>query len=412
LADGGPLKKKYFYGYNIVAAGFVTQAACIGAMFTYGVFFKELQIAFGWSRAMISGASSMAFLIMGGGAALAGGLNDRIGPRIILTISAVATGVGYLLMAGIQNLWQLYLLYGCLVGMGFATHDVITLSTAARWFVKRRGTMSGLLKVGTGAGQLTVPLVASSLIAAYGWRQTYLALGGFTLIALVTAAQLMRRDPQSMGLQPDGELHNQQHSMTPNTNSDMPLAVIARSKLFWYICMAEFAGFFSIFTIIVHIVPHARDIGLSPTFAAGLLSTIGGVSMLGRIVMGAASDRLGGRGSLIICFMVLLASLAWLLLASNAWMLYLFAIIYGFAHGGLFTVVSPAIAELFGTSSHGLLFGLVLFSGTLGGSIGPLLAGFLFDRTGAYEIVLMVLALITMFGLFLVTLLRPPQNSG
>ncbi|MGD9221986.1 MAG: MFS transporter [Desulfobacteraceae bacterium] len=406
------MKKKYYYGYNIVAAGFVTQAVCIGAMFTYGVFFKELQIAFGWSRAMISGASSMAFLIMGGGAALAGGLNDRIGPRIILTTSAVVTGIGYLLMAGIQSLWQLYLLYGCLVGVGFATHDVVTLSTAARWFVKRRGTMSGILKVGTGAGQLTIPLIASSLIAAYGWRQTYLILGGFTLIALVCIAQLMRRDPQSMGLQPDGALQNTLHSTTPNSNTDLPLAVIARSKLFWYICMAEFAAFFSIFTIVVHIVPHARDIGLSPTIAAGLLSTIGGVSMLGRVVMGAASDRLGGRRSLIICFIMLLASLVWLLLASNAWLLYLFAIVYGFAHGSLFTVVSPAIAELFGTNSHGLLFGFVLFSGTLGGSIGPLLAGFLFDQTGTYKIVFMVLMLMAAFGLFLVTLLRPGKNSG
>jgi predicted MFS family arabinose efflux permease len=269
-----------------------------------------------------------------------------------------------------------------------------------------------LLKVGTGAGQLTVPLIASSLIAAYGWRQTYLILGGFTLIALVSAAQLMRRDPQGMGLQPDGALQITQHSLTPNTNSDLPLAVITRSKLFWYICMAEFAGFFSIFTIIVHIVPYARDIGLSATIAAGLLSTIGGVSMLGRIVMGAASDRLGGRKSLIICFIVLLASLVWLLLASNVWMLYLFAIVYGFAHGSLFTVVSPAIAELFGTNSHGLLFGFVLFSGTLGGSIGPLLAGFLFDQTGTYKIALMVLALMALFGLFLVTLLRPAQNNG
>jgi MFS family permease len=404
------LKKKYFYGYTIIAAGFVTQAVCIGAMFTYGLFFKELQTAFGWSRAMISGASSLAFLIMGGGAALAGGLNDRIGPRIILTTSAVVTGIGYLLMAGIESLWQLYLLYGCLVGVGFATHDVVTLSTAARWFVKRRGTMSGLLKVGTGAGQLAIPLIASSWIAAYGWRQTYLILGGFTLIALVCAAQLMRRDPQSMGLQPDGALQSAQPSMTSNTHTELPLSVIARSKLFWYICMAEFAGFFSIFTIIVHIVPHARDTGLSPTISAGLLSTIGGVSILGRVVMGAASDRLGGRRSLIICFTVLLASLAWLMLASNAWLLYLFAIVYGFAHGSLFTVVSPAIAELFGTNFHGLLFGFVLFSGTLGGSIGPLLAGFLFDQTGTYKIVFMVLALMAAFGLFLVTLLRPEEK--
>ena len=405
------MRKKYFYGYNIVAAGFVIQAVCVGAMFTYGVFFKELQDTFGWSRTMISGASSMAFLIMGGGAAVAGALNDRIGPRIILTTTAFAMGIGYLLMAGIQSLWQLYLLYGLLVALGFATHDVITLSTTARWFVKRRGTMSGLLKVGTGVGQLTVPLIASSLIVVYGWRQTYLILGGFTLITLVAAAQLMRRDPQSLGLQPDGESQNIQNSLAPNATAELAIAVIARSKLFWYICLAEFAGFFSIFTIVVHIVPYARDIGLSATIAAGLLSTIGGVSMLGRVVMGAANDQLGGRKSLIICFIVLSASLVWLLLASNAWMLYLFAIVYGFAHGSLFTVISPTIAELFGTKSHGLLFGLVLFSGTLGGSAGPLLAGFLFDQTGTYKIVLVVLVLMAIIGLFLVTKLRPASPA-
>jgi MFS family permease len=213
-----------------------------------------------------------------------------------------------------------------------------------------------------------------------------------------------------MGLQPDGKSQETQHSMTPNANTELPFAVIARSRLFWFICLAEFAGFFSIFTIVVHIVPHARDNGLSPTIAAGLLSTIGGVSILGRIVMGAASDRLGGRKSLIICFIVLLTSLVWLLLAANAWMLYLFAIIYGFAHGSLFTVISPTIAELFGTSSHGLLFGLVLFSGTLGGTAGPLLAGFLFDQTGTYQIALIVLVLMSILGLFLVALLRPAQR--
>jgi MFS family permease len=94
-------------------------------------------------------------------------------------------------------------------------------------------------------------------------------------------------------------------------------------------------------------------------------------------------------------------------MASNTWMLYLFAVVYGFAHGSLFTVISPTIAELFGTNSHGLLFGLVLFIGTLGGSVGPLLAGFLFDQTGTYQTGIIVLVLMSILGLFLVTLLRP-----
>jgi MFS family permease len=179
---------RYFYGYNIVASGFIIQAVAIGAMFTYGVFFKEFQAEFGWTRATVSGASSLAFLVMGAAGIRAGRLNDRIGPKILVVVSGISMGLGYLLMSRIQAPWQLYLLYGVLVGTGFSTHDVITLSTVARWFAKRRGMMSGIVKVGTGSGQLVVPLIATALIAAYGWRNAYLIIGAAVLVILVTVA--------------------------------------------------------------------------------------------------------------------------------------------------------------------------------------------------------------------------------
>ena len=198
------MKTRYFYGYNIVAAGFVIQGVVIGAMFTYGVFFKDFQSDFGWSRATISGASSLAFLIMGAAGILAGKLNDRIGPRVLIVASGISLGLGYLLMSHLQALWQLYLLYGVLGGIGFSAPDVIVLSTVTRWFVRRRGMMSGIVKVGTGAGQLLVPLIATALIAVYGWRNAYLIIGALALITLVAVAQILRRDPQGIGLQPDG----------------------------------------------------------------------------------------------------------------------------------------------------------------------------------------------------------------
>ena len=145
------MKHKYFYGYNIVAAGASIQAMCIGAMFTYGVFFKEFEAVFGWSRALVSGASSLAFFVMGAGGILAGSLNDRIGPRLILSVSGISMGIGYMLMSQLSAPWQLYLFYGLLAGIGLSTHDVITLSTVARWFTKRRGMMTGIVKVGTGS---------------------------------------------------------------------------------------------------------------------------------------------------------------------------------------------------------------------------------------------------------------------
>jgi MFS family permease len=406
------VRSKYFYGYNIVAAGFAIQGVSIGALFAYGVFFKEFQAEFGWSRATISGASSLAFLAMGAVGILAGRLNDRIGPKILIAVSGVSLGMGYLLMSYMQAPWHLFVLYGLLGGIGYSTHDVITLSTVARWFIKRRGMMSGIVKVGTGCGQLCVPLIATALIAVYGWRTSCFMIGAAALAALVVVAQVMRRDPRVMGLMPDGGNGAPAGAVTLPDESGLTLREAARTRQFWTLCVAEFAIFSCLLTIVVHIVPHARDLGLPPATAAGVLATIGGVSMLGRFTMGTVNDGIGGKRSLMTCFVILVGGLVWLQLSTGAWMLFFFATIYGFAHGGLFTVMSPTVAELFGTGSHGLLFGLVLFSGTLGGAAGPLMAGGIFDLTGSYRLVFIILTALALVGAALVATLQPPAQKA
>jgi len=406
------LKTKYFYGYNIVFASFFIQAVCIGAMFTYGVFFKELQQEFGWSRALISGASSLAFFVMGAGAIISGTLNDRIGPRVILTVSGVFVGLGYMLMSQLNMSWQLYLLYGLFAGIGFSTHDVITLSTIARWFVKYRGMMSGIVKVGTGAGQFLVPLIASALISVFGWRNAYLIIGGIVLVALVAFAQIMKRDPRKIGLLPDGNKQNSRGNTSPTEDNSLSLRAAIRTMQFWGICLSEFAVFFCLFTIIVHIVPHAMDQGINPAIAASVLSTIGGVSILGRLVMGMANDKIGGKHSLMTCFIILISSFILLQFTSGPWMLFLFAFVYGFAHGGIFTVMSPMIAEFFGMDSHGQLFGAVLFVGTIGATIGPILTGYIFDITGEYRMAFMALTVFAIVGFIPIMCLRPIKVAG
>jgi len=405
------LKNKYFYGYNIVAAGFVIQAAYVGAMFTFGVFFKEFQAEFGWSRGAISGASSLAFLIMGITGILVGRLNDRIGPKVIIMVGGLSAGLGFLLMSRIQAPWQLYLLYGIMVGVGLSTHDVITLSTVARWFTKTRGMMTGIVKVGTGTGQLIAPLATSALIATYGWRKSTLLIGVVLVVTVVSAAQALRRDPQGMGLLPDGAKHQASDAAPPCEEHGLSLGTAARKGAFWTLSLAEFTIFFCIGTVFVHIVPHAMDLGLGPVAAAGILSTIGGVSVLGRMVLGAAYDKVGGKHSLSLCFIVLIVALLWLQMATNAWMLFFFAAVYGFAHGGFLTVMSPTVAELFGTGSHGLLFGIVLFSGTLGGAFGPIIAGTTFDRTGSYSMVFIGLTALALAGFVVTILLRRPGRE-
>ncbi|MEE8285619.1 MAG: MFS transporter [Gammaproteobacteria bacterium] len=401
-----------FDGYRIVAAGFVIQGVIIGAMFAYGVFFRELEAEFGWSRTMISGASSLSFVVMGVLAIVAGKLNDKIGPRILITASALCFGIGYGAMSRLQAPWELFLFYGLLAGIGYSTHDVVTLSTITRWFVRRRGAMTGVVKVGTGVGQLLVPVIAAALIAAFGWRNAAFIIGAASMLILLVVAQLMRRDPRSMGQHPDGVAIEGARAPTGARETGMSVAEAAGTRQFWILCAAQLTIFFCLLTVMIHIVPHATDLGIAPAVAATILSTIGGASIAGRLTIGMLADRLGGRRSLGVSFLILLASFLLLQSAETAWMLFLFALIYGFAHGGFFTVMSPTLAEFFGTGSHGVIFGIVLFCGTIGGAAGPLLAGTLFDTTGSYETVFLILTGFCLMGLILTAALQPIKSPA
>jgi len=394
------------YRYVIAAACFAIQAIGIGFYFSYGVFFLPLNAEFGWSRTTISGASSLAFILMGLFGILVGRLNDRIGPRIMMTISGCIFGLGLLLMSGITAVWQLYLFYGVCIGIGLGAIDVIPLSTTARWFVRNRGTMTGIVKVGTGAGQFAVPLMASFLITAFGWRNSYMIMGAAVLLLLVSIGQFLRRDPGQMGFPPDDEKKTLKGKIY-STRIDLSFDEALRTRQFWTICFANLTAVFCLLSIMVHIVPYAQDLGASTQRAAGVLATIGGVSIFGRFACGIAVDRIGTRVIMMISFVLLICGLLWLQVARELWMLYLFAVVYGIAHGGIFTAISPMVAEYFGITSHGVLFGIVAFSGTLGGSFGPFLTGYIFDITSGYAPAFWLFTLTSALSLVMIISLKP-----
>lgn len=399
-------KGKFPYGKVIAASCFGIQAVGIGTYFSYGVLFNPLISEFGWSRASVAGASSVAFLLMGFVGIGIGRLNDRIGPRKLMTVTGVFFGLGYLLMSKLAAVWQLYLFFGIVFGIGLSSIDVIALSTIARWFVKKRGFVTGIVKVGTGAGQMIIPFLASILITHYGWRYACVVIGVAVLAILVSIAQLMRRDPNMMGLSPDGDAQGVAGSSL-SAAEGLSLRQALRTRQFWTLCTAFLAIVFCLMIVMVHIVPFAHDIKISPTGAAGILSAIGGVSMVGRFISGIAIDRIGSKRVMLFCFILLIAALLWLQIANALWMLYFFAAIYGLAHGGFFTTFSPVVAEFFGIKSHGALFGIAMFSGTFGGAIGPFLAGYIFDITAGYFLAVWICALMAVLGLVLISLLKP-----
>ena len=384
-------KPRFSYGYIIVVAAFFIQILSWGTYNTFGIFFNPLSTELGLTRAMTSGPRSLSFFLMGLVGIIAGRLNDRFGPRLVVTISGLFLGLGYLLMSQVNALWHFYLFYGVIIALGMSAPDIALLSTIARWFAKRRGMMSGIIKVGAGIGMLAMPLLANWLISNYGWRNSYIVIGFIALVLGISAAQFLRRDRGQKGLSPDGhEVEGKSQSLEVN---GLSLQKAIYTRQFWMLSAIYFLFVFCAHTILTHIYPHAVDLGIAEATAANILATIGGASIAGRFIMGSAGDRIGNKLAMIITLIMLAVALLWLIVAEEIWMLFAFVALYGFAHGALFTLISPMTAELFGLSSHGVIFGTINFIGTVGGTIGPVMAGYIFDITRSYQLDFIIIAI-------------------
>jgi MFS family permease len=381
--------------YRIVFGACLTQFIIVGMLFAYGLFFAIFEKEFGWPRAVLSGSISLTLLSMGLLAALAGRLSDLYGPRIVLSVSGVLYGCGVAAISQVSEPWHLFLLFSGFIGLGMATHDVVTLSTIARWFARRRGAMTGIVKVSTAIGQICLPALVAVVIGALGWRDGIMAIG-FAASALLLLAAL------TMDLPPEAAAPAQGGPPVAAAPDSVPYSTAVRTRVFWMLCAVQFLCFPILGAVPLHIVAHGADLGLDGAETAGLVSTIGAASIAGRLTVGGMLDRIGGRRAYLLGLTPLALSLLALLAIDTPWPLFAAMAIYGFGHGGLFTVVSPTVAEYFGLASHGALFGTVLFFGAFGAASGPIMTGFIYDRTGSYALAFLILLVLAIIGLALI----------
>jgi len=405
-------KPRFFYGYIVVAASFLVMIMAWGLYIVFGVFFNPLLEEFGWTRAMTSGAYSLSSILHGVLGIAMGGLVDKFGPRIVVTFCGVFLGAGYLLMSQVDSLWQLYLFYGVVVGIGMSGLWVPLLSPVSRWFVARRSMMTGIVISGLTIGQLVAPPVIGRMIAAYDWRQSYIILGVLVLVVIVIAAQFLKRDPGKLGQLPYGAAGTAQ-SASPAAVIGYSLKEAAKTLQFWLGFVILFCFGYSAFAVTVHLVPHVTGLGISDISAADVLAVNGGAGIIGNFVLGGiVGDRIGNRKVFFIGFALTVASLVFLLPSRELWMLHLIAIALGIAFGSIGTSESPLIARLFGLKNHGLIYAVMGLGFTAGGAVGPFVTGYIHDITGSYQNAFVVCIAFTLTGFILTMLLRPTRKLG
>jgi len=400
---------RFFYGYIIVAAGFIILITMFSTRYAFGVFFKPLQAEFNWTRAMTSGAFSFSMFAEGLVGIVMGGLNDRLGPRAVLTICGVFLGLGCLLMSQISTIWQLYLFFGIIMGTGMSGAWIPLTSTVARWFIKRRALMSGFVLSGTGLATLTAPPLVNFLISTYKWRFSFIIRGIAVLVIILLAAQFLRRNPSQMGQVPDGAILEERSETEPDAEGFSFREAVFTGQ-FWLATFMLFCFGFCMFTMIVHMVPHVTDLRIPADTAAKILATTGGIAIIGRLFLGNLADRIGSRRIFIIGFIVLPLAFLWLIPAEDVWKLYLFALAFGFVQGGMGACESPLVAEIFGLKSHGTIYGVVGFGFTLGGAVGPWFGGFIYDETNSYRMAFAACVVTGIIGLILTILIKQIKN--
>ena len=423
-ADGSQ-KPQFFYGWDIVAVGFLANVASTFTLAsTLSVFLKPLTEDLGVSRGVFSLLRSGESLIGAGLAPLVGSLVDRHGGRLLMTFGAVVVGAGFILLSQVDEFWQFALVRWSLVSVGDAFIGSMVINvTIARWFIRRRGRALALSSMGIGFGKVGMPIFAAALLAWLGWRFTWAAFGLVTLALVVGPASVyMRRRPEDMDLHPDGRPNpfgeSPSSGKKPSQISRLALSEevvwsrkeAMRTRTFWLMVFIIGIASIGVTGLNLHVFSHVTDIGHPPVVAATVMSVIAFMQLLSPLFWGFLAERIEVRKAAALQFSIQAAGLFIAISTSRIGPLYLGFFLYGIGLGGNMVLPDIIWAGYFGRLSLGTVRGLGILLTHSFSAIGPPFFGFLFDLTGSYlfSFSLFILALVS--SAFLSLLLRPPQK--
>ena len=401
------------YPWMLLAICFLITTLTYAGMYSFGLFFKPLQAEFGWSSARISGVFSLFMFCYCMFGILTGAAVDRVGPRVTIVAGGLCLGSGFLLSGMIHNLWEIYLSYGLLAGAGMSSVYGPVMTTASRWFPRKQGLALGVVSSGIGLGTFIGPPIFGYLIPTYGWRFSYLAAGIGIGSVMLLLGLFLRKDPIQAAERPAEKVETaaeRRDSRTSGVDEWSAWEVIC-TKPFWLFAAAFVMVGFGLQMILAHLIPYMQEAyALSASAAAAVFSVTGAASLAGRLIMGGVSDYLGSRKSLFLSLVMEGGAVVLILLSTHQWMLYLSGICFGFGYGGHAPQFPALIRELFGMKRMGRNLGLQqIFYGS-GALLGPLLAGWMFDRAGSYVAPFVIAAVVLMLAGWLGLALKRPAR--
>lgn len=401
-------RSRFHYGWVVVLVTFLTMLGAAGVRATPGVLMLPLEHEFGWGRATVSLAVSINLVLFGLCGPFAAAVMERIGMRAVMTsalfLLTTAIGLTYWLTAP----WQLYLLWGVLVGLGSGSLSGWVAATVSnRWFVQRRGMVVGILTVANATGQLIFLPLLASLSGAAGWRMAILVVAACTLIVVPLVILFVRNHPQDVGLRPygGGGLETGVPSRPETGNPFRAALVTLRQGLAnrdflllsatFFICGLSTNGLVG-----THLIPASVEHGLPEVTAASFLAVIGIADVAGTLISGWLSDRVDSRKLLAWYYGLRGLSLIFLpyAYAMGIPALVLFVIFYGLDWVATVPPTVRLASDIFGKQSAGRVYAWVYAAHQLGAATAAYGAGALRNSLGTYTASFILAGVICLLG--------------
>ncbi|MEJ8856826.1 MFS transporter [Variovorax robiniae] len=360
--------------WSIVAAGALMTCVALGVLFSLAVFLEPMSADTGWSRGGISTAMTLAFLSMGVAGFGWGALSDRYGPRVVVAAGTVLLGLSAVLASRATSLIGFQLTFGVMTGIAAGSFFAPIMANTASWFDRHRSLAVSLVSAGMGVAPMTIAPLAAWLVTHHDWRTSQLIIGIGAWVVLLPAVCFIRAAPRTAD----------DHVASAAGMQPVPVGQALRSRAFLVLAATYFACCATHSGPIFHTVSYAIGCGL-PTFAAVTIYSMEGAAGLGgRLLFGVLADRVGAKRVLIAGLVIQALAAASYMLVNQLGGFYAVAIVFGMAYGGVMPLYAVLARNYFGVRILGTVLGAATMVSSLGMALGPMVGGWLYDKTGSY----------------------------
>jgi MFS family permease len=388
---------------GLVGLTFLMNAIGRGVTETFAVYLLPVEAALGVDRAQIAATYSIYMLAYGLSAPFVGQLIDRMGARVCYATGLISLGLGTLIGAHADTIWQYYLGVGILGGLGAAGLSMVAASSLlSRWFSARLGTMSAVPYAAVGAGMLVFPPLTQWLLATHDWR-TVQTWQGLFVLASVPLLFLLPMTRYNAGSDAWRDLKiKTATSLAASGAAGWTVSAAARTRAFWMLFLAYFATSFAAYSVLPHSVAFLVERGFAPQVAAWAFGATGVLSVIGIMAMGWLSDRIGRLPIVTLSYIMTIIGILSLLAveaSSSLVFVYGFVLCFGLMQGARGPILVALVAKIFVGGSVGAIFGTLSLALGLGAGAGSLISGALHTHTGSYGLSFAIAAMAAGIGL-------------